>query len=256
LFVGFESDLDNLQAIADRFHGGSLGGDGFDAFHNEVAEDLWDFRIEGDGFFSAVECDFVLIDEAFIFSAHRGGNMFAGEAPVHGGSEVVDIGCGRDFTAVDLFWRDVIDGALYSFLDGAYGAGLAEVDDLGFIFVGGDDVVGFHVSVDEARLVHIEERFCDLLKYFDGIEDGFRWMLIERDAIDELHNEEEFGDSDEFAVFDYLVNIAQFGMLEFGADLIFDFGLIEESLIFLGIFFDMFERPDVSGFGILDEVQL
>jgi len=122
LVVGFEPYLYDLQSIADGFHGRSFCGDGFDAFHDEVAEHLGYIGIESGRIFGSIECCFVFIDEGFFLSAHCGGNVFAGEAPVHGCSEVVDIGSRGDFPAVYLFGCDVIDGSLNSFFDGAYGA--------------------------------------------------------------------------------------------------------------------------------------
>jgi len=180
--------------------------------------------------------------------------MGTGERPVDGCAEVVDIGCGCDFASMDLFGGDVIDGALYSFLDGSDSAGLSEVDDFGHVVFGDDDVVGLHVGMDVPGVVHIEQCVGDLLKDFGGITEGCGGLFIQRPPIDEFHDEKEFGDSDEFSIFDDAFDVSQFGMFESGSDLKFDFGLIEEALIFFGAFFDVFEGPDVLAFGILDEV--
>jgi len=92
---------------------------------------------------------------------------------------------------------------------------LSEVDDFGLILIGGNDVVGLHIGVYEASFVHVEKCFCYLLEDFDCIENGFGRMLIKRHAIDELHDEVEFGYAHEFAIFQDLMYIAEFGVLEF-----------------------------------------
>lgn len=84
-----------------------------------------------------------------------------------------------------------------------------------------------------------------MLEEVDDDREVGRGFFEHGDAVDEFHDEVETGAFEDRALLDHFLDAADSGVFDLVGDLVFDLGLIEETLGFGACFFDMLERPDL-----------
>ena len=182
------------QQIEPGDHGGHVrgpvGGFAFDAIHDQPGDAQGYLRFQlaraggwTGGFFDR-QFDPVLL------LGYQGGDIFAGEGPVHAGAEVEDIGGAAEGFALDLFGGDVIRGALNAGLDGADAAALAQVDDTNRAVFGDNDIVRLDVTMDKTVMVHAVKALGDHAEDQQQIQEAVAGGLLERGAGAILHKQE------------------------------------------------------------------
>ena len=93
-------------------------------------------------------------DEIVVLLRDKCGYILSGDGPVHGRTEIEDIGALVKRFSSHLFGGDVIGGSLNSGLGGSDSAALAEVDYFYSAGFADEDIVRLDVAMDDSALVH------------------------------------------------------------------------------------------------------